>query len=257
METVSVQNVEGVVKGLIRKYYSERMDNVVIAFGSAGDRVLRNIRPLQIRRTVYRSIQLKKDRALSPTLESREAEICLQEPDPVKVSLVSREEYEYRKNIDEFACWQDPLETATVNTTFIDGSDDADSKARELLCEIEKSNSYILLSGFGGEFAQEMHMAFSRLLTARKIPHLNIVIKPSKEDSLRRKKAEKAIKALEAVSGSPCIFDNQKLMERNQDSAREKEKVIQKINVKIARQVEVYSTRLSNTVEVLKYQLSA
>ena len=257
METISVQNIEGVVKGLIRKYYSERMDNVVIAFGTAGDKVLRNIRPLQIRRTVYRSVQLKKERAVSPTVQAQDAEIILAEPEPVKVSIISREEYEYRKNIDQFDCWQDPLEAATVNTTFIEGSGDAEATARELLCEVEKSNSYILISGFGGDFAQDLHMAFSLLLKERNIPHLNVIIKPSREDLKRRKIAESGIKKLEAVCGKPRIYDNERLIEKNKEFVREKDGVIRKINVRIARDVEVYSTRLSNASELLKYQLSA
>jgi cell division GTPase FtsZ len=254
METISVQNIEGVVKGLIRKYYSERMDNVVIAFGTAGDKVLRNIRPLQIRRTVYRSVQLKKERAVSPTVQAQDAEIILAEPEPVKVSIISREEYEYRKNIDQFDCWQ---EAATVNTTFIEGSGDAEATARELLCEVEKSNSYILISGFGGDFAQDLHMAFSLLLKERNIPHLNVIIKPSREDLKRRKTAESGIKKLEAACGKPRIYDNERLIEKNKEYAREKDGVIRKINVRIARDVEVYSTRLSNASELLKYQLSA
>ena len=144
-----------------------------------------------------------------------------------------------------------------MNTTFIESSGDAEATARELLCEVEKSNSYILISGFGGDFAQDLHMAFSLLLKERNIPHLNVIIKPSREDLKRRKIAESGIKKLEAVCGKPRIYDNERLIEKNKEFAREKDGVIRKINVRIARDVEVYSTRLSNASELLKYQLSA
>ena len=102
-----------------------------------------------------------------------------------------------------------------------------------------------------------MHVAFSRLLKQRKIPHLNIIIKPSKEDMKRRKIADKGIKIIENEIGKPKVYDNQKMIDKHKETVREKEKVIQRINLKIAREVEVYSTQLSNAAELLKYQLSA
>ena len=258
METIGANYIEGVLKGLIRKYYQERMDNVVLSFGKAGDRILRNIKPLQIRRTSYRSVLVKEERAFANNLNSDAyAELEITEPDPMRVTILSREEYEYRKNLSQFEQWEEPLESATVSTSYLGGSGNWDSKSRELIDEIDKSNSYVLVSGFGGDFGQSMHINFSRLLTARKIAHVNVIIKPSREDSKRRKLAEAGIRELKESGASVVVFDNQKMIEKMKSISQDKNKIIGKINMEIARHVEVLSARLSNTSELLKYQLSA
>lgn len=256
METVGTSYIESALKGLIRKYYQERMDNVVLAFGKAGDRVVRNIKPLQIRRTSYRSIQVKKERTFAksnPIPDTTELEIS--EPDPVRVTLLSREEYEYRKSLSQFEHWDESLESASVTTTFFDADGDSESLSRELINDIDKSNSYVLVSGFGGDFAQKLHITFSKLLTKRKIAHVNVIIKPSKEDLKRRKLADAGIKDLQSTGAGVIVYDNQKLVDKQKEYSRPK--AIRKINVEIARKVEVLSTRLSNASELIKYQLSS
>ncbi len=258
METVGTSYIESALKGLVRKYYQERMDNVVLAFGKAGDRVVRNIKPLQIRRTSYRSIQAKKERAFAksnPVPDTTELEIS--EPDPVRVTLLSREEYEYRKSLNQFDHWDESLESASITTTFFGADGDSESLSKELINDIDKSNSYVLVSGFGGDFAQKLHVTFSKLLTQRKIAHVNVIIKPSKEDLKRRKLADAGIKDLESTGASVIVYDNQKLVDKQKEYNRDKAKAIRKVNVEIARKVEVLSTRLSNASELIKYQLSS
>ena len=258
VETVEANYIEGVLKGLIRKYYQERMDNVVLAFGKAGDRIVRNIKPLQIRKTSYRSVQIKEERAFAQNVTSPDdTELNLMEPDPVKVTLLSREEYEYRKALNQFDQWDEPLESASIATTYMGGAGDWESLSKELINEVDKSNSYVLISGFGGSFAQSMHVRFSKLLTKRKIAHINVIVKPSKEDMKRRKLAEAGIKELEETGASLIIYDNQKLIEKQKAYSVDKNKAIRKINIDIARHIEVLSARLSNTSELLKYQLTA
>lgn len=258
METIGTSYIEGALKGLIRKYYQERMDNVVVAFGKAGDRIIRNIKPLQIRRTSYRSIQLKEERAFGKkSAIPVETELEITEPDPFKVSLLSREEYEYRKALSQIEQWTEPLESANVTTTFLGKSGDWDSLSKELINDVEKSNSYVLVSGFGGSFAQEMHIQFSNLLTKRKIAHINVIVKPSREDVKRRKIADSGIKELEKSGASVIVYDNQKLVEKQRVMGNDKNKAIRKINVEVARHIEVLSARLSNTSELLKYELTA
>ncbi len=258
METIGANYIEGVLKGLIRKYYQERMDNVVLSFGKAGERILRNIKPLQIRRTSYRSVLVKEDRAFANNKKGEAyAELEISEPDPMRVTLLSREEYEYRKTLSQFEQWDEPLESASVATLYVGETGDWEAMSKELINEIDKSNSYVLVSGFGGDFAQSMHINFSRLLTVRKVAHVNVIIKPSREDTKRRKLAEAGIRDLKDSGASVVVFDNQKLIEKMSQVHPDKNKVIGKINVDIARHVEVLSARLSNTSELLKYQLSS
>lgn len=258
METIGTNYIEGVLKGLIRKYYQERMDNVVLSFGKAGERILRNIKPLQIRRTSYRSVLVKEERAFANNLKSADyTELEITEPDPMRVTLLSREEYDYRKTLSQFEQWEEPLESATVSTSYLSEAGHWEAMSKELINEIDKSNSYVLVSGFGGGFGQSMHINFSRLLTSRKIAHVNVIIKPSREDSKRRKLAEAGIRELRETGATVVVFDNQKMIEKIRAVHHDKNKIIGKINVEIARHVEVLSARLSNTSELLKYQLSA
>lgn len=258
METIGANYIEGVLKGLIKKYYQERMDNVVLSFGKAGDRILRNIKPLQIRRTSYRSVLVKEERAFATNLNGAGyTDLEITEPDPMRVTILSREEYEYRKSLNQFEQWDEPLESATVSTSHLAANGNWEAMSKELINEIDKSNSYVLLSGFGGDFGQSMHINFSKLLTSRKIAHVNVIIKPSKEDAKRRKLAESGIRELKESGASVVVYDNQKMIEKQRVTTHDKNKIIGKINVEIARHVEVLSTRLSNTSELLKYQLSA
>ncbi|MCL6090600.1 MAG: hypothetical protein M1393_06135 [Candidatus Thermoplasmatota archaeon] len=258
METVETQYMENALRSLIRKYYQERMDNVVVAFGEAGDRILRNVKPLQIRRTIYRSIQVK-DRGVfaSNSTEKEDVEISISEPDPVKVALISKEEYDYRKKVDNFENWREPLDCASIVTTFMERDNDWASMSKELLNNIEKSNSFVLVSGFGGNVAQNLHVNFSMLLNSRKIGHLNVIIRPSKEDMARRKLADEGIRKLKESGVEVIIYDNQKLIENNKSKNYDRNKTIQKINLRIARDIEVFSARLSNASELMKYQLTA
>lgn len=258
METIGANYIEGVLKGLIRRYYQERMDNAVLSFGRAGDRILRNIKPLQIRRTSYRSVLVKEERAFANSMASPEyTELEITEPDPMKVTLLSREEFEYRKTLTQFEQWEEPLEAATVSTSYIGGNGDWEVLSKELINDIDKSNSYVLVSGFGGDFGQSMHLNFSKLLTSRKIAHVNVIIKPSREDAKRRKLAESGIRKLRESGASVVVYDNQKMIEKMKTVSVDKNRIIRKINMEIARRVEVLSARLSNTSELLKYRLSA
>lgn len=258
LETIGTSYIESTLKGLIRKYYQERMDNVVLAFGKAGDRVLRNIKPLQIRRTTYRSVQAKKERAFAKGVNTPDStELEISEPDPMRVSILSREEYEYRKSLNQFDQWDESLETASISTSYFGSQGDFESLSKELINEIDKSNSYVLVSGFGGTFAQNMHVNFSKLLNKRKIAHVNVVIKPSKKDLKRRRIAEKGIAEIESTGSKVVVFDNELLVKKSRTFSVDEAKVMSKINVDIARQVEVLSTRLSNASELLKYQLSS
>lgn len=258
METIGANYIEGALKGLIRKYYQERMDNVVLSFGKAGERILRNIKPLQVRRTSYRSVLVKEERAFANNLNGASyTDLEISEPDPMRVTLLSREEYEYRKTLNQFDQWEEPLESATVSTSYLGINGDWETMSKELINEIDKSNSYVLVSGFGGDFAQDMHVNFSKLLTSRKIAHVNVIIKPSREDTKRRKFAEAGVRELRESGAGVVVFDNQKMIEKLRAVNHDKNKIIGKINVEIARRVEVLSTRLSNTSELLKYQLSA
>lgn len=258
METIGTNYIEGVLKGLVRKYYQERMDNIVLAFGKAGDRIVRNIKPLQIRKTAYRSIQAKEERAFTHRMDSIDGtELEISEPDPVRVTLLSKEEYEYRRTLSQFEQWDNPLDSAAVTTNYIGPKGDMESASKELLNAVDKSNSFLLVSGFGGDFAQELHIEFSKLLTRRKIAHVNVVVKPSREDMKRRRLAEAGIKKLLEVGSEVVVYDNQKLIEKKSALGNDKNKTIRKINVDIARHVEVLSARLSNASELLRYQLTA
>lgn len=258
METIGTNYMESVLRGLVKKYYQERMDNVVMAFGKAGDRIIRNIKPLQIRKTSYRSVQAKEERAFIQKMVNPDiTELEISEPDPVRVTLLSKEEYDYRRTLSQFEQWEDPLDSASVSTNFVGGRSDWQSISKELLNSVDKSNSYVLISGFGGDFAQNLHIEFSRLLSRRKIAHINVIIKPSQEDQKRRRNAEKGIKTLKESGAQVVVYDNQKLIEKQRIQSHDKNKTIRKINVDIARHVEVLSARLSNASELLKYQLTA
>lgn len=257
MEVIGESQIFGKVKGLVKKYYQDRNDNIVLSFGIAGFSILKEIKPLQVRKTLYKSIQFKNERAFIRTGQPDQNEVTIMGPEDMNVSIISREELEYRKRLTEYDQRSASLYTASVSIEYLETRDSAEQTANQVFESMEKTTSILLVTEFGSEFLQSLHLAMSKLLNRRGVSHLNYVIKPAKMTHSAQKSAESAISKLREISNNVVVFDVQTQSEKLISGGVPRSSVQEKINERIARKVEVISAKMSNASELLKYQLSS
>ncbi len=257
MEIMGESQIYGKIRGLARKYFQERNDNIVLSFGLTGYSILKDIKPLQVRKTVYKSIQFKNERAFIKPAHKEEGEIVIEGPEDMHVSIMSKEELEYRKKIEDYESWSNPLESASVSIDYVETADNVSIVARQIFESLEKTNSLLLVSEFGNEFVQALHMEILRLAESKNIAHYSYVIKPSKVSGARRKISEQGLQEIKKLTNHVSTFDVQTVSEKLRADGFPRISIPDKINERIARKVEVLSAKMSNASELLKYQLSA
>ena len=173
------------------------------------------------------------------------------------VSIMSKEELEYRKKIEDYESWSNPLESASVSIDYVETADNVSIVAKQIFESLEKTNSILLVSEFGNEFIQALHMETLRLAESKNIAHYSYIIKPAKVSGSRRKVSEIGLQEIKKFTNHVSIFDVQTVSEKLRADGFPRISIPEKINERIARKVEVLSAKMSNASELLKYQLSA
>jgi hypothetical protein len=257
MEIMGESQIYGKIRGLARKYFQERNDNMVLSFGLTGYSILKDIKPLQVRKTVYKSIQFRNERAFIKPSHKEGGELVIEGPEDMHVSILSKEEMEYRKKIDEYETWANPLESASVSIEYVETGDNVSLVARQIFESMEKTNTILLVSEFGNEFVQALHAEMIKLVESKNIPNYSYIIKPAKTSGTRRKMAEAGIQEIRKITNHVSTFDVQTVSEKLRMDGFPRISIPEKINERIARKVEVLSAKMSNASELLKYQLSA
>ena len=257
MEIIGESQIYGKIRELAKRYFQERNDNIVLSFGLTGYSILKDIKPLQVRKTLYKSIQFKNERAFMKPVAIDSGEIMIQGPEDLNVSVISKEELEYRKRIDEYEAWVNPLESASVSIDYVEVSDNVGVTAMQIFESLEKTNSILLVSEFGTEFIQMLHLQMVKLLERKGIANYSYVIKPPRASGIRRKVSDSGIKELKETTSHVAVFDVQAVSDRMRSDGLPRISIQEKINEKIARKVEVLSAKMSNASELLKYQLSS
>lgn len=256
MEVIGESQIFGKVKGLVRKYYQDRNDNIVLSFGLTGYSILKEIKPLQVRKTLYKSIQFKNERAFMRTAQPEQSEITVMGPEDMNVSIISREELEYRKRLNEYDQFSPSLYTASVSIDYIETRETAEQTAIQIFESMEKTTSILIVTEFGSDFLQSLHLEMSKLLKKRGVSQLSYVIKPPRMTHAVQKSVETALGKLRQVSENIVVFDVQAQTEKLISTGVPNSSVREKINERIARKVEVISAKMSNASELIKYQLS-
>jgi mannose-6-phosphate isomerase class I len=258
MEAVEEQYMKGIVGQKVRKYYNERLDNIVIAFGSTGYRILASVKPLQTRKTSYISVQPKKEKDSVEKFSERFSEISLEGPEEVRVSLMSKEEFDYRRTKEHVDNSEGFIDSKSINMQFIDLRKNWYMMSKEIFNTFPKSNSYILMSALGGTFSQAMHISFASLLNEVGLPHLDVAVVPFEIDGNKKQRARKALRVLKNVSKGTVVYDNDKVIEKlGLDSGNPyNTRTLSKINERIASDVGVFSAKLANRSSINVYKLT-
>ncbi len=238
------------LKAIVAEYYEDRFDNTVISFGNAGSRVLRNVMPFEVGKTNFHSIKLdvpykssvrKKSSKgmLSTSARTKYFKVELADITGSKASSTPGVATPFR--INEIHISQDQFESSPELITS------------QIFNNIPRSASFVLVIGFGGKFAQAMHLAFSELLRKKRIAHINVVILPSSVEKESRRTAREGLIKLAKNYGRLKIYDNEQMISKEKlfnavDSLGEYEKV----NQVIARRLHYYSLGLSEEAGVIR-----
>ncbi|BAB59798.1 TVG0651504 [Thermoplasma volcanium GSS1] len=218
------------------EYYSCRTNVVVVSFGNAGFRILRKMNPIDIRNVesyaVFRGTPARNS-YYNGSLN-------------VKGREISFEVYSIENIKNPF------LKYSANPIKIMDGltEEDALYAAQKL-----KSTgiSFVLVSGFGGSFAQYAHSKFLEILNKSGREALSIIVVPSSKEGNRREKAISAINDLRATGNNIVVFDNDKFsFGYNFQNIMEK---IEKANTMIANRLDEYISEISLSIDRLKYAI--
>ena len=208
-EKLDPRDIRERIVGAVQEYFQERDDTTIVSFGNAGARVLKKVLPFETGRINFHSVVMDTP--------------VKQQPKKKKWSLFKRAAY-YEVDLDENSAGI-AKSTAnglaldsiyfTVNTIKVGSTQFLSSPrmlAEKILSDVGQSSSIIVVSGFGGDFAQTMHIEFARLLKKRGIAHMSVVIKPQKNERTNRSRADRGILQLMEEDSFVKVYDNELLL---------------------------------------------
>ncbi len=196
------------IVGVVQEYFEERDDTTFVSFGKAGARILKKVLPFETGKINFHSVVLN-DAQQKPVKEKRR---WFHRASYFEVDLD-----ESRSGISKSAGNGLALESVyyKINTIKVGGTQFVSSPhllAEQILSNMDKSSGFILVTGFGGNFGQTMHIEFAKLLKKRGIPHMSIVVKPQKTQKMQRFQADKAIIELMSHDSNVKVYDNELLL---------------------------------------------
>jgi|YelNatPaOPRAMG01_1025707.scaffolds.fasta_scaffold02474_11 hypothetical protein len=196
------------IVGVVQEYFEERDDTTFVSFGKAGARILKKVLPFETGKINFHSVVLS-DAQPKPAKEKRR---WFHRASYFEVDLD-----ENRSGISKSAGNGMALESVfyKINTIKVGGTQFESSPhllAEQILSNMDKSSGFILVTGFGGNFGQTMHVEFAKLLKKRGIPHMSVVVKPQKSQKQQRFLADKAIIELMSHDSNVKVYDNELLL---------------------------------------------
>jgi len=232
---------------IAKEYGSDRYDSALIAIGSAGERVLKKVIPIEEARVFYHAVNHNRSSVNTASGSGNDVaymEIYSHRPMEIKIVNIGDDAFgDSNFQTEKYSGTQ--FETTTAE--FSDSQADKEKTALRIYTGLLRADSYILLSAFGGNYSQEMHTQMARVMIKRGIAVLNVVIKPSRLYPRERAAAEIGIKRLKDLGARVKEIDNDEY-EFNfagNFTRYSSESQWPSINAKIAREIEIYLMRLS------------
>lgn len=123
----------------------------------------------------------------------------------------------------------------------------------QIISAVPRSMSYVLISAFGGDFAEKLHRAMARMLMSRGLQVMNLVILPAKFEKQRRLKALKGIIGLNSEVGNVVVYDNNDFVEKEKELGTDFSFVnFDAINNKITRDLGYLIMRLGEKAALIR-----
>ncbi len=249
---ISKQEIKELTKNVVRQYFEDHNDSTIIAFGKAGSRIIKRMLPMEGNNTKFHTINLetgvvrmtqtkKKSRGISRRSTFLEVDL---EENSISVNNYSRNGVAVESVFYKINNITVSYDKFTISPKLV---------ANEILANIEKSSYFILVSGFGGSFAQPLHIEFSEMLRKRRIPHLNVVIKPSRLEKDKRSIAQRGIIKLSREDSVPYVYDNDEVLDKKKMAETiNAAELLDKINEKIGMDIYLYNLRITDRLGILK-----
>ncbi|MGC8514705.1 MAG: hypothetical protein ACP5OC_01035 [Thermoplasmata archaeon] len=237
------------IVGVVQEYFEERDDTTFVSFGKAGARVLKKVLPFETGKINFHSVVLS-DAQPKPVKEKRR---WFRRASYFEVDLD-----EGRSGISKSAGNGLALESVyyKINTIKVGGTQFVSSPhllAEQILSNMDKSSGFILVTGFGGNFGQTMHVEFAKLLKKRGIPHMSVVIKPQKTQKQQRFQADKAIIELMSHDSNVKVYDNELLLGKEMRlDPMASFMAMDRVNDVICRDLKTYGAILSEIASEMK-----
>ncbi len=222
----------------VGSYYRSRSNVSIISFGNAGYRIMKSMGCLEVKNTVNISVI---DREYIGLRGFYNGKLSYDDKSiDIMLSSKSRDTNPFRSP-----------EAVYIKKIYV--GPNLDDNARKVYELSNPSISYILVSGFGGKFAQPQHLKFLRLLKTFKKTVLNAIIIPSYAESNARNIAMEGLSEI-ISTGSPFItFRNEIIKDPRPENSIIED--IEEANMGIARRIEEYAERISSSIDELKYAL--
>jgi hypothetical protein len=237
------------IVGVVQEYFEERDDTTFVSFGKAGARILKKVLPFETGKINFHSVVLS-DAQPKPVKEKRR---WFHRASYFEVDLD-----ESRSGISKSVGNGLALESVyyKINTIKVGGTQFVSSPhllAEQILSNMDKSSGFILVTGFGGNFGQTMHIEFAKLLKKRGIPHMSIVVKPQKAQKLQRFQADKAIIELMSHDSNVKVYDNELLLGKEMRlDPMASFMAMDRVNDVICRDLKTYGAILSEIASEMK-----
>jgi cell division GTPase FtsZ len=255
-ELVSEYEVKMNLAEILKDYYEERADVTVISFGDCGRRVLGYIMPNELAMANLHSVTLGERTKPKGMITRAKEFVTKTKMSYFKVDLEDRHHHEAVIEHSNGLVQEVSQSLRHISIPSEQFYSSPELAASLLLDTIPRSSVFILVSGFGGSFAQPMHIAFSSLLNSRKIAHMNLVIKPSRIEKGRRQIAQRGILELVKNNVGLKVYDNDTLgpsaVELTPENSMD---LLDRINEKVVRDLRMFSIKLSEVAGIIRERL--
>ncbi|KAA8923497.1 hypothetical protein [Thermoplasma sp.] len=222
---------------LAELYYRQKANVAVVSIGNAGFRVVKKMRPIEVKNVdTYAIIQdsNQQSHAYDGMVSDDRGEI--------KISL-----YTLNSEKNPF------LRYTSGPIKILNGVNNRKEDEDMFMRIADSAVAFVIVSGFGGNFSQAVHLHLLGCLNAMGKETLNAIIIPGRYEEKRRQKAISGIKKLEKMNVPYVTFDNEDLKE-SIDTAVITER-IDAVNLRIADSLDEYISSISSSIDRLKYNL--
>ncbi len=231
----------------VSDYFYGRMDNSIVSFGRAGRNVASRLYSRLAMGTELVSVEYRLSSARRAVMSfiSKSFSSNLRKNSP-HIDRIRSNQMGGNVTLD-FLASNHRIERLDVAES--DFNKNPDRVSDRILSSSYGSSSFILLSDFGEPVSQKMHMAFSRMLTKKGIPHLSVVTLSGRTGSGRNDSASEGVEQLRMAGGKVVTYE--------EESSRSDGKgdFSSEFYQMVAKKVYDFSLRLGSKANLLKMHL--
>lgn len=231
----------------VSDYFHGRMDNSIVSFGKSGRNVTSRLYSRLAMGTELVSVEYSLSTAGRAVMSfvSKSFSSTLRRNSPHRDRLKKNQ---MGGNVAlDFITSDHRIERLDIYEK--DFNDDPDRVSDRIMSSSYGSSSFILLSDFSESVSQKMHIAFSKMLTRKGIPHLNVVTLPGIAGTSKNDDAHFGVEELKKAGGKVVTYteDNPADKDKNDFSSE--------FYQMVAKKVYDFSLKLGSAANLIKLQM--